>query len=322
MSDPRAAMTIEECAAEWLERKDRGDWTEADQAALDAWCAEDPAHRLALWRLGSAWEFADRLAALKRPRFHQTVIARGRKLWPLLPKLAAGAMVAVVVASAAYYLAPQARETRFATEIGGRKTLELRDGSTIEMNTGTVLRMANDGTQRKVWLDKGEALFNIKHDAAHPFVVITSAHRITDLGTKFVVRDGADSLEVTLLEGRARLESGESALKPQLAFLSPGDVVVATATTLDVTRRSPGALAAALGWQRGVLVFQRTTLAEAAAEFNRYSTKRLVIGDAKTAQLQINGTFKNDDAVSFAGTARAVFGLRVEKRGDEIVLTQ
>ena len=81
-------------------------------------------------------------------------------------------------------------------------------------------------------------------------------------------------------------------------------------------------MSADLGWRRGVLIFQHTTLAEAAAEFNRYNTQRLVIGDEKTASLQINGTFKNDDAASFAGTARAVFGLRVEKHGDEIVLSQ
>jgi transmembrane sensor len=217
---------------------------------------------------------------------------------------------------------PKPTEKTFATEVGGRKTLELPDGSRIELNTGTVLRLANDGAQRKVWLDKGEAFFDIKHDASRPFVVITAGHRITDLGTKFVVREAADSLEVTLVEGRARFESADTAIKPQLAFLSPGDVVVATATSMDVTRKSQKDLSAELGWRRGVLVFQHTTLAEAAAEFNRYNTQRLVIGDEKTASLQINGTFKNDDAASFAGTARAVFGLKVEKHGDEIVLSQ
>ena len=55
-----------------------------------------------------------------------------------------------------------------------------------------------------VTLDKGEAYFEIKHDAAHPFVVVWPAdHRIVDLGTKFLVRDEANGREVALVEGRA-----------------------------------------------------------------------------------------------------------------------
>jgi len=316
------ATMIEEQAADWLERMDRGEWGETDQSALDEWLGENPAHMVALWRLDGAWTFADRLAALRTPRLHDTLLARGRRVLPLLTKSVAALVLIGIVGTAAMFLVPKPAEKTFATAVGGRKTLELRDGSRIEMNTGTVLRLANDGAQRKVWLDKGEAFFDIKHDAAHPFVVITAGHRITDLGTKFVVREGADSLEVTLVEGRARFESADATIKPQLAFLSPGDVVVATATSMDVTRKSPKDLSSDLGWRRGVLIFRHTTLADAVAEFNRYNTTRLVIGDEQTANLQINGTFKDDDAASFAGTARAVFGLRVEKHGDEIVLSQ
>jgi transmembrane sensor len=322
MTDSQTATMVEEQAADWLERMDRGDWSEADQSQLDAWLEEAPAHMVALWRLDGAWSFADRLAALRRPGLHETLLARGRGVLPIVAKAAAGIALIAALGTAVMYLVPKPAEKTFATEIGGRKTLELPDGSRIELNTGTQLRLATDGAQRKVWLDKGEAFFDIKHDASRPFVVITAGHRITDLGTKFVVREAADSLEVTLVEGRARFESADTAIKPQLAFLSPGDVVVATATSMDVTRKSKKDLSADLGWRRGVLIFQHTTLAEAAAEFNRYNTQRLVIGDEKTASLQINGTFKNDDAASFAGTARAVFGLKVEKHGDEIVLSQ
>ena len=236
MTDSQTATMVEEQAADWLERMDRGDWSEADQSQLDAWLAQAPAHMVALWRLDGAWSFADRLAALRRPSLHETLMARGRRVLPVIAKAAAGIVLIAVAGAATMYLVPKPAEKTFATEVGGRKTLELPDGSRIELNTGTVLRLADDGAQRKVWLDKGEAFFDIKHDASRPFVVITAGHRITDLGTKFVVREAADSLEVTLVEGRARFESADTAIKPQLAFLSPGDVVVATATSMDVTR--------------------------------------------------------------------------------------
>jgi transmembrane sensor len=321
MSDS-AAMAIEERAADWLERMDREDWTGEDQSALDEWLAEDHAHIVALWRLDGAWTFADRLAALRAPSLQETWLARGSRFLPVITKAVAAVALLGALGVGATFLLPKPAEKTFVTAVGERKMLKLPDGSRIEMNTATVLRLANDGAQRKVWLDRGEAFFDIRHDATHPFVVMTAGHRITDLGTKFVVREAADSVEVTLVEGRARFESADTAIRPQLAFLAPGDVVMATASAMDVTRRTPKDLSAELGWRRGVLVFQHTTLAEAVAEFNRYNAARLVIGDEKTAQLQINGTFKNDDATSFAGTARVVFGLRVEKRGDEIVLSQ
>ena len=316
--DPKA-QSINEIASAWLERVNAGNWTDENQAELDAWLAESSARRAAYWRLEDAWSNASRLSALHVPMRQP---ALQQRILPILARTAA--VIAIVgvagIVAAKYFGTPESQT--YTTGLGGRETLALSDGSRIELNTGTELRLAADGTQRKVWLDKGEAFFDIKHDASRPFVVITAGHRITDLGTKFVVREAADSLEVTLVEGRARFESADTAIKPQLAFLSPGDVVVATATSMDVTRKSQKDLSAELGWRRGVLVFRHTTLAEAAAEFNRYNTQRLVIGDEKTASLQINGTFKNDDAASFAGTARAVFGLRVEKRGDEIVLSQ
>src|SRR6185437_7595682 len=55
---------------------------------------------------------------------------------------APGVLLIAVVGAGATYLVPKPTEKTFATEVGGRKTLELPDGSRIELNTGTVLRLA------------------------------------------------------------------------------------------------------------------------------------------------------------------------------------
>jgi len=57
---------IERDAAHWLARRsDRGrPWTDADQAALDAWLAESAAHQVAWLRLEMVWQRGDRLQAL------------------------------------------------------------------------------------------------------------------------------------------------------------------------------------------------------------------------------------------------------------------
>ncbi len=128
-------------------------------------------------RVEAAWNRANRLGALRQPmraevrRLRRAV--RARRFF----SLAAAALVAVAVTggvAATYLLMP--KEKSYATDIGGHEILALKDGSQIELNTSTIVRVSQDKTARKVWLEKGEAYFRIKHDAAHPFVVMVAGH--------------------------------------------------------------------------------------------------------------------------------------------------
>jgi transmembrane sensor len=313
-----SAQSIKECAATWLERRVREDWNARDQAELDAWLNESPAHKLAYWRLDAAWDRAERLAALGTSLLEHAPQAE-RKTFPILRVAAVFAIVAALGAGAAnFLLRPQERV--FQTPVGGHETVSFVDGSRIELNTDTVLRtrMTTDG--RTIWLDRGEAFFQVKHDAAHPFVVMAGDHRITDLGTKFLVRRDPARLEVALLEGRVRLGAAVESPQSRSTLLAPGDIATATTSTMFVTRNTQTALASELGWRRGVLVFRYTPLADAAAEFNRYNRQKLVVADPVVARLTIYGTFPVNDVMAFARVARTALGLRVENHGNEIVI--
>ena len=104
--------------------------------------------------------------------------------------------------------------------------------------------------------------------------------------------------------------------------LTPGDVAVATATVMSVTKETAEDLADRLSWQRGMLVFRHATLAAAAAAFNRYNTEKIVIGDPQTAGLTINGTFPTTGVVLFDRAAQEAFGLHVENRRNELVISR
>ena len=190
------------------------------------------------------------------------------------------------------------------------------------MNTDTVLRVAEKSDQRTIWLDKGEAYFQVKHDAARPFIVKTGAYRVIDLGTKFSVRASGSGIEVTLMEGRARLQIPNAKSGTQSTDLMPGDIAVATATSFSLTKKPVQALAYDLGWRQGLLTFHETTLADAAADFNRYNDAKLVVGDRDAAQLKINGTFPVHDVAEFARVARDVFGLRVVNNANETMISR
>ncbi|HEV2561802.1 MAG TPA: FecR domain-containing protein [Rhizomicrobium sp.] len=308
-----------EAAARLLRRNESVNWGETEQSELDAWLAQSLAHRVAYLRLDAAWSSADRLAAL-HPAPEQ-VPARPWS-WPILLRIAAALIVAAGLSTAASRIFTQPPERTFATPVGGRETISFSDGSKIELNTDTVLRARMTTGERIVWLDKGEAYFYIKHDAARPFSVMADGHRITDLGTSFLVRRDSGSLEVALVEGRARVESETMVMPSQSALLAPGDVVLATANSMSMEKKSSNDLADALAWRRGIIVFHRTQLADVAREYNRYNRTKLVIADAALAHRTISASLPATDLNAFARVARNFFGLRVERSGDEIVISR
>ena len=228
MSEERAIISnargVDARAAEWIERRNFGEWNEADQAALDAWIEESVVHRVAFVRLDTGWQQTERLVAL-RPFKANEPEPRGRK-GIFIGVAAALAIAAMLGITGMHYLAAP-RDRIYATGVGGHEVIAFADGSKIELNTDTVLRARMTTKERTVWLDKGEAYFRVRHNAANPFVVIASGHRVTDLGTRFLVRRDRDQLEVALLEGRVRF--GAAGAHAQSALLTPGDDVVATA---------------------------------------------------------------------------------------------
>ncbi len=312
-----SATEIEERAADWLmARRDQKSWTEDDQKNLDAWLAVSFANQVAYFRLEAAVGRAERLRAL-RPSLNQP-----RSIWPVVFKTAvAFSLVAIVgVAGTKYFLEPYT--SAYQTSFGARETLSLNDGSQIELNSDTSVRIVQNANARRAWLDKGEAYFQIKHDAQHPFVVMAGENRVTDLGTKFAMRRYSDHVEVTLVEGSVRLDTAERVSTARSAILKPGDVATVRAGSIAVIRKSPRDVADGLGWRRGILIFRYTTLAQAAAEFNRYNRRQIVVSDPHVAQLTIYGAFAANDAAAFADAAQIDFKLHIENRNGQIVLAR
>jgi transmembrane sensor len=310
-------------AATWLERREREDWSEADNNALESWLAQSPAHKLAFWRVKGAWSQTERLNALRPTTLQKPAVAvPTRKTRPVLRFAAAAIAAAVIAGFAANNLLSGPRYKTYSTGVGVRETITLPDGSQIELNTDTSVRVAEAAFHRNVVLDRGEAFFQIKHDAAHPFVVTAGNSRVVDLGTKFTVRAETGRVEVALVEGRARIEPVDGNAPSRIATLTPGDVAVAEKDSLRVSTLTKRDLADDLGWRRGVLVFRRTTLAEAAAQFNRYNTHKLVVPDSAVAELQLGGTFQSNNPELFARVARDVLGLRIQNRGGETVISR
>lgn len=316
------ALAIRSMAQDWVVQRCAGsDWSDERQKELDRWLAQSPAHLIAYWRMEAAWDSAQRLAAVDEP---MRLLSRRRQ--PAfrihLGKIAAAVALVAALGAAALTQFREPAEKVYATPIGGQMTIKLADGSEIQLNTNSRLRLSPDQTRRQATLERGEAYFIIKHDAQRPFELTAAGHLVTDLGTKFSVQTENGKLEVALIEGMAKIESLHSPAKSTTAILRPGDVALATATTLSLKAKPIARLQEQLSWRQGILTFKNVTLAEAAATFNRYNDTQIVIADSSVGKLTLYGTFPTGGVSAFADAAQAYFDLRVRNRKSEIVISR
>ncbi len=317
---PPAADVRAEAASRLMDRQLSEGGKQGGDAELETWLDESLAHRVAYWRLEAAWDQTDRLAALRRPMRDASAGAAPARNWPFFGRVAAAVvLLAALGAGAAFYASEPAAKT-YATEIGGRETITLRDGSQIELNTDSAVRVALSEGERKVWLDRGEAFFQVRHNDKRPFVVIASGHRIVDIGTKFTVRREARGLSVAVTEGKVKLESSDAHARPTM--LVAGQVALADAKSVSIARKPVEELSTELKWRTGLIEFRYSTLGEAARQFNRYNRNKLIIADADAAKLTVVGTFATNDVDAFVRLAQRVFGLHVVQHEDETVISR
>lgn len=325
MSEPgvlrESASEIEAKAMAWIERRHFGNWSADGEDALEAWLSQSLYHRVAFDRLDLGWQRTERLTALRSLQFVPGVQPSARRL-RLRVLGALFPVVALAMAVAGWFLVSVDKPLAYSTSVGGREVVRLIDGSQIELNTDTVIRVADRTDRREVWLDRGEAYFQITHNAARPFTVVAGPQRITDIGTRFLLRRGDDDLKVAVSEGSVRVDSSDVSLREKAIVLNPGDMAVATASGVKVGKEEANKLASDLAWRSGVLVFHHTRLADAAAEFNRYNHKQIVIAGTSVANFEIGGTFPTTDVDGFAVVSRDVLKLHVQANGGNVLISR
>ena len=319
---PEFAATDEEgCAAEWVtDRRNQKGWTDEHQAQLDAWLAKSIANRIAYIRIEAAWRRTDRLAALREPI--KEPVNYGPSFRTRWMHIAGALCLTAILGAVVNNYLRQPRPELIQTPKGGQERLTLSDGSQIELNTDSAVLIDIRDRSRAVEFVRGEALFQIRHDALRPFIVTVGRRRIVDLGTKFLVRRTPGMTKVALIEGSARLEDASSEDDQHAVVLVPGEVAMATTNAVRVSKHTSRELWESLAWQHGAVVFRGVRLADAVAELNRYGGPQLVVADGDTAKLAVTGTFLTGNAEEFAGITHELFGVRVKRQGGSIILSR
>lgn len=200
----------------------------------------------------------------------------------------------------------------YSTRIGQMAEFRLPDGSVIELNTGSEVAVDYSAEVRNLTLLKGEAVFTVAKDADRPFIVASGRSRVVALGTVFSVRKSDEASEVTLIEGRVRVDRDDGAAGNKSAQLAAGEKIrIPFNQPFAITRAE---LSRVASWRDGRLVFEQTPLREVLDEFNRYSPNKHVLGDESIGTLLVSGTFRIRSSEHFAATLEAGFPVSVRAR--------
>jgi len=255
--------------------------------------------------------------------------ARNRFSW----NIAAACVVAV--ACAGTWLALRPFERTIETERGERRELTLSDGSRLDMDPRTRLRVKFSGTRRDILLDSGRALFKVARDAQRPFVVRSQGTSVRAVGTEFGVEYADNSLVITVAEGkvavgRADTQHTDQNQGPQPAPISTAPVppqsgsaqVVLGAGEQVVVPRFGVAQAVrhvdsgrALAWAQGRLMFDNESVSSAIEQFNRYNRVQLHVDDADLASLKLSGVFTASDPESFVAFLQSTVSVHAVREG-------
>ncbi len=249
------------------------------------------------------------------------VRAASRPLFSRRMRAVAALLVAGTAAGAFWYFSTHHADS-YRTQIGALTTVPLSDGSKVTLNTDSQIHVELSPTLRRVKLDQGEAFFEVSKDGARPFVVEIADKRVIAVGTQFSVRRENNDIRVLVTEGRVWIERRGTADKAAQTQLAAGSEARTSNTEVLIDRPAPAQVEQLLSWRTGYLIFRDTALADAVADFNRYSARKIYIEDPAIAGIRIGGNFRSGDADAFLWLLHSGFPINVEQRSDRIILTK
>jgi len=337
-----SADDADEAAARWSEiLRDAPDQPRLREA-FEAWRARAPENASAWRRIETANHWLRTLSdspemqSLRRETLARVAEGRLRasRRWR---RLSIAASVLLLIGVGFIALRPEATRRMFSgasdtlagnvyqTGVGQRSVVTMDDGSVVTLNTDSRLSVHYRGDLRAVTLERGQALFKVAKDRSRPFVVTAGGKRVTALGTEFDVRVGERLFEVTLLEGRVGVSpehvgASSSANAATLAELRPGQQFVATGGSRPLVRVAD--VGRVVSWRDGQIVFENERLDAAIAEMNRYSRRKVVLGDPQLASLKISGAFNAGDTHTFVEALTSYFPIQRDPREDERVVLE
>lgn len=343
-------LTTEACA--WIAQLESESMKSDDLAAFKEWVQRSPAHLREIKRLA---KLSSELNVLTDMALPLKVAAEQRRRVSILdlkvrrPNLQYLTGIICLVAVffvGSYWLdnssVSVSEPILYTTEIGGHREILLSDGTRLNLNTDSEIEVDYSLERRKVRLLKGEAFFEVAHNANRPFIVYAAETSVRAVGTAFVVHLMPKKFEVTVTEGKVELsqsvlneqvvKDSENRLADSLRdrqeatstkevpiYLEAGEKVVFDKSDQIYLQEelvetvSEREIKRMLSWQDGLLDFSETPLIEVINDLRRYTPMIIEISDPELRNLKFGGLFRTDELQALFNALETTFDIKVER---------
>jgi len=363
-------------AAEWWVLFDSEDVSLETRTAFVDWLRESALHVEELLRVAQvhgALEQFQRWATLSTDetgKSHLPADAAGKVMsFPLPPRppsqdaprasrprrtwLGVGFATAAAALLALWLSGLSPRNYTVVTGQGERRELTLSDGSVVQIDPETGLRISFDSKLRQIDLQRGRARFRVAKNPNRPFLVRAGGTVVRAVGTEFGVEHRSQGIVVTVAEGRVAVMphntepfplagpgpggepasvpeavTGEAAPVADAAKSQAAPPVVLVSSGQQITVSPTGSAQAVrevnaereLSWAEGRLSFENDSVATVVETFNRYNHLQIHVADSALARRTMSGVFSASDPESFVAFLRSTTSVTVERNGRDITI--
>ena len=290
-------------------RRHSGHWHESDETGLQQWLAASAEHREAYEQVARAWNLAGELQTATPIAPVSTRVSSVKRATLAAAIVLLTVAVGVPLWRTGYHWW-NGTEVQLATLKGRPRSFALNDGTTVMLDADSQVTANIGARRRRVSLDHGEALFNVKHDASRPFEVVTPAGRVQDLGTQFDVENLESSTRVSVIEGRIGVltAKGQTLLVAGQSggYDNDGSLLPTRPFKPDAAR-----------WSDGQRHFDHELLIDVLERVARYHAVKFVFTDPRLRDLRVSGTFRIGDLALFLRTLAAALPIESRYRNAE-----
>ena len=316
---------IQKQAATYVARLYSGELSAEEEMQIYAWCDRSPEHQQEFDSMLAIWDTSNQLFQTAQPKKKNAYWLTGIAASLVCTVLAMWYLA--IPGPTPLYQASIPKPNIYHTAVGELSTVGLPDGSVVTLNTESAIRIDFTGQQRRVWLERGEAFFDVAKDENRIFSINTGEKTIRVIGTKFNVRKSDATLKVSVTEGLVAIQPSALPSSEHIDFeeaetlLPAGSVGAFSGTSEVITRVTSKEVLANQQWRQGIFRFNNEPLANVITEFNRYRMKKITLQNRDLGKLKISGVFKLKDGDSILSALEAALPVEIDRYPEYIELS-
>lgn len=274
-----------QAALDWLLQRNAEPDNALLQQAHARWLAADERHAAAWRKAQNVWALSAGLTPLDEPVAQP--IAAAPRATPCRRNGSRRALAATALAACVLLLVGRAPPADYSSTAGEHRQVRLSDGSHIELASDSAIRVAFEPGARAVTLLKGQAFFEVSHDASRPFTVQAEGVKVTVTGTAFDVDLSRNAVAVAVQSGSVQVRDARGELA--VPALGAGDSlrVGLGQGPAHRGRLLPGQVGA---WRQWQLLVNDRPLAEVIEELRAYYPGVLLLQDRALGERRITAS--------------------------------